>query len=163
MRRSQSAVEATADYLGTRVARLSYLNPDEAKRNIFIYRVPKRWTIKVIKIDHRAVKLPRCVCACIFFVFVVCVEGDTYGLKGDFEARQLHEMYRMRTPISAMNGRLILAVFAVKGPVSWAAVGLPIMPLWWPWKRSSWRRKHGLTGGVCTVLAIATIPWKSNS
>lgn len=42
MRRSQSAVEATADYLGTRVARLSYLNPSEANRNIFIYRDPKR-------------------------------------------------------------------------------------------------------------------------
>lgn len=41
MRRSQSAVEATADYLGTRVAGLSYLNQDEANWNIFIYRAPK--------------------------------------------------------------------------------------------------------------------------
>lgn len=41
MRRSQSAVEATADYLGTRLAGLAYLNPDEANRNIFIYRVRK--------------------------------------------------------------------------------------------------------------------------
>ncbi|XP_077350616.1 cytoplasmic polyadenylation element-binding protein 3 isoform X2 [Festucalex cinctus] len=42
MRRSQSAVEATADYLGTRVARLSFLNLGEENRNIFILRVPKR-------------------------------------------------------------------------------------------------------------------------
>lgn len=35
MRRSQSAVEATADYLGIRVVRLTYLNPDEANRSLF--------------------------------------------------------------------------------------------------------------------------------
>lgn len=46
MRFSQSAVEATTDYLRARVAHLSYLNPDEANRNSHIYS-PKRWTIKV--------------------------------------------------------------------------------------------------------------------
>lgn len=34
------------------------------------------------------------------------------------------------------------------------------MLLWWPWKRSSWRRKHGLTGGVCAMQL--RLPWKSN-
>lgn len=42
MRRSQSAVEATADYLGARVVRLSHLNPDEANRFIFIYKDSQR-------------------------------------------------------------------------------------------------------------------------
>lgn len=91
MRRSQSAVEATADYLGTRVARLSYLNPDEANRNIFIYRVPKRWTIKVIQTSREAEMRPRCVCM-LFCVSLVW--RDTYGLKGgDCKARQ--KMCRM--------------------------------------------------------------------
>ncbi|MEQ2180396.1 hypothetical protein GOODEAATRI_000865 [Goodea atripinnis] len=41
MRRSQSAVEATADYLGTSVAGLSYPNPGEANRNISVHGLKK--------------------------------------------------------------------------------------------------------------------------
>lgn len=85
--RSQSAVEATADYLGTRVVRLSYLNLDEANRNIFIYRGPKRWTIKVINTWESTTLR---VHAVLSFVF-----RGTYGLKGHFKVRQLLEMYRM--------------------------------------------------------------------
>ncbi|XP_037126784.1 cytoplasmic polyadenylation element-binding protein 3 isoform X1 [Syngnathus acus] len=42
MRRSQSAVEATADYLGTRVARLSFLNLDEEKQKYIHSPSPQR-------------------------------------------------------------------------------------------------------------------------
>lgn len=125
MRRSQSAVEATADYLGTRVARLSHLNPGEGNRNFFIYRVPKRWTIKVIHtLDREATTLCMCLCVCECCFVRLCGGGHIW-IKGGFQGKTASWNVSDGS-ISAIDSQWkgqVLAGCSGTGPVRWATVG----------------------------------------
>lgn len=92
MRRSQSAVQATADYLGTRVARLSYLNPDEANKKYLYLQSPQKVNDKGKFKLHVRQRENQAVCACCFVVFVEG-GGSMWIIQRDFKTRQLDEMY----------------------------------------------------------------------
>lgn len=86
MRRSQSAVEATADYLGTRVVPVTYLNPDGENRYIFIFIYLQRLTevnAKGNSVSGWQKRACRAVPCCAVSLFV---PRDTYGLKGGFRS-----------------------------------------------------------------------------
>lgn len=91
MRRSQSAVQATADYLGTRVARLSYLNPDEANKKYLYLQSPQKVNDKGKFKLHVRQRANQAVC--MLFCRFCGGRGSMWIIQRDFKTRQLDEMY----------------------------------------------------------------------
>lgn len=123
MRRSQSAVQATADYLGTRVARLSYLNPDEANKKYLYLQSPQKVNDKGKFKLHVRQRENQAVCACCFVVFVE--GGGACGLYRGISRQDSLMKCISGASISAINRQLkgqVLPCVCGKEPVRWATV-----------------------------------------